>query len=131
MLRRAIPALFAALLLGSLLGGCSVYRLDIQQGNYVDREMLDQLEVGMTRDQVRFVLGTPMVQSPLHPDRWDYPFYYDSLYEARDSVHRLTVYFENDRVSRIYTTGFEEQEKGEDGQEATEPVVTPFEEGNS
>lgn len=51
-----------------------VYRPDIQQGNFVSREMVDQLRVGMTPDQVRFVLGTPLMVDVFHGERWDYPF---------------------------------------------------------
>ncbi|HET9679710.1 MAG TPA: outer membrane protein assembly factor BamE, partial [Gammaproteobacteria bacterium] len=56
-----LAALFLAFL---LLPACTVYRLDIQQGNFIDQEMRDQLEVGMTREQVLFVMGTPMVKDP-------------------------------------------------------------------
>ncbi len=52
----------------------SPYRPDIQQGNFVSEEMLAQLKVGMTRDQVRFVLGTSLLTDIFHADRWDYPF---------------------------------------------------------
>jgi outer membrane protein assembly factor BamE len=52
----------------------SPYRPDIQQGNFVSKEMLAQLKTGMTRDQVRFVLGTPLLNDIFHADRWDYPF---------------------------------------------------------
>lgn len=101
-------ALFTAI---ALLPACTVYRLDIQQGNFVDQEMRDKLEVGMTREQVLFVMGTPMVQDPFHPNRWDYVYYLDSRYDERDRAHRLTVFFENDRVSNIVAVGFEDIEK--------------------
>ena len=52
----------------------SPYRIDIQQGNFVSREMVSQLKEGMTREQVRFVMGTPMLTDLFHADRWDYPF---------------------------------------------------------
>ncbi len=52
----------------------SPYRPDIQQGNFISEEMVQQLKVGMTRDQVRFVLGTPLMTDIFHADRWDYPF---------------------------------------------------------
>jgi outer membrane protein assembly factor BamE len=52
----------------------SPYRPDIQQGNFVSQEMLAQLKVGMTRDQVKFLLGTPLMADVFHGDRWDYPF---------------------------------------------------------
>lgn len=51
-----------------------VYRLRIAQGNYIEQKMIDQLEVGMTKRQVRFVMGTPLVEDTFNPDRWDYYF---------------------------------------------------------
>ena len=53
----------------------SVYRPDLQQGNAVTPEMVEKLKVGMTRNQVRFVLGTPLIADVFHPDRWDYYFF--------------------------------------------------------
>ena len=52
-----------------------VYRSPIAQGNFIDQEDLDQLELGMTRSQVRFLLGTPMIDDPFHKNRWDYVYY--------------------------------------------------------
>jgi outer membrane protein assembly factor BamE len=52
----------------------SPYRPDIQQGNFVSKEMLAQLKPGMTRDQVRFVMGSPLLNDIFHENRWDYPF---------------------------------------------------------
>src|SRR5688572_9091823 len=65
-------ALLAALL---ALGAC-VYRINIQQGNFLDPKALEQLQAGMTRSQVRFLLGTPMVADAFDPDRWDYVYYF-------------------------------------------------------
>jgi len=78
----------------------SPYRPDIQQGNFVSQEMLDQLKVGQTRDQVKFILGTPLLADAFHTDRWDYPFYL-----ARGSgeltTSRVSVYFKDNQVARI------------------------------
>jgi len=52
----------------------SPYRPDIQQGNFVSQEMLAQLKAGMSKDQVKFLLGTPLMADVFHADRWDYPF---------------------------------------------------------
>ncbi|ACO80423.1 outer membrane lipoprotein OmlA [Azotobacter vinelandii CA] len=57
------------------LAGCTipgVYKIDIQQGNVVTQDMIDQLRPGMTRRQVRFVMGSPLITDTFHPDRWDY-----------------------------------------------------------
>ena len=60
----------------TLLSGCGIipgiYKIDIQQGNVVTQEMVDQLRPGMTTRQVRFIMGTPLIQDTFHPNRWDY-----------------------------------------------------------
>ncbi len=73
------------------------YRPDIQQGNFVSQEMLDQLKAGMTRDQVKFVLGTPMLSDVFHENRWDYPFYL-ARGNGELTTSRVTVYFKDDKV---------------------------------
>jgi len=62
------------LLILSMAGGC-VYQANLSQGNLLKQEDLDQVEVGMTRRQVRFLLGTPMIDDPFHEERWDYVYY--------------------------------------------------------
>jgi outer membrane protein assembly factor BamE len=78
----------------------SPYRPDIQQGNFVSQEMLDQLKVGQTREQVRFLLGTPLLMDMFHADRWDYPFYL-ARGNGELTTSRVTVYFKNDVVERF------------------------------
>ena len=78
------------------------YRIDIQQGNYFSAEMVAQLKEGMTREQVRFVLGTPLVTDIFHANRWDYVFYRE-LGNGRKENHRLSIFFENDKLAR-YTS---------------------------
>lgn len=78
----------------------SPYRPDIQQGNFVSQEMLDQLKVGQTRDQVRFILGSPMLNDAFHEDRWDYPFYL-ARGNGELTTSRVTVFFKDDRVERF------------------------------
>ena len=77
-----------------------VYRIDIQQGNAVDREMLDRIEIGMERRKVRFILGTPLLVDPFNQDRWDYVY---SLRRGsgEEVGQRVAVYFADDRVVRI------------------------------
>jgi len=87
-------------LLCLLLSAC-VFRMDIQQGNVLEEDSVDQVEVGMSRSAVQFLLGTPMVADSFHAGRWDYPYY---LRRGRsENIQRrwIVVYFENDRVSRI------------------------------
>jgi outer membrane protein assembly factor BamE len=82
------------------LGIFSPYRPDIQQGNFVSQEMVAQLKVGMTPDQVIFLLGTPLLNDVFHGERWDYPFRMQKG-NGEITTSSVTVYFENNRVSRI------------------------------
>lgn len=76
------------------------YRIDIRQGNYITQEMVAQLKPGMTRDQVRFILGTPLVADIFHADRWDYIY---RLKPGRGEVQqrRFTVFFEDHKLVRV------------------------------
>src|SRR5262249_39096617 len=75
------------------LQGC-VYRMNIQQGNFLEPRALEQLQVGMTRSQVRYLLGTPMVPDAFDKDRWDYLYYLKKgRLHAPDQRH-LIVYFQ-------------------------------------
>jgi outer membrane protein assembly factor BamE len=90
-----------ALVLAALALTACVYRIDIQQGNLLDDDDIGQVEVGMTRSQVQFLLGTPMVADSFHRDRWDYAYYFRRG-RSPDVIQRwVIVYFENDRVARI------------------------------
>jgi len=82
------------------LAAC-VYRIDIQQGNLLDEEDITQVDLGMTRSQVQFLLGTPMVSDSFHRDRWDYAYYYRRGRSPDADRRWVVVYFENDRVQRI------------------------------
>jgi len=84
----------------AISSGC-VYRANIAQGNLVKEEDLGQLEAGMTKNQVRFLLGTPMIDDPFHIDRWDYVYYLKV--GRRDTVAKrwVSVFFANDVVSEI------------------------------
>ncbi|CAN0072997.1 unnamed protein product [Phaeothamnion confervicola] len=76
------------------------YRIDIQQGNFLSQETVSQLKKGMTREQVRFVLGTPLVTDIFHPDRWDY-VYYRELQDGKTDRRNISVFFEQDRLARV------------------------------
>ena len=98
---RLLVTLLAAICLSAcgFVGFPGVYKIDVEQGNIVTTEMVDQLKPGMSRRQVRFILGTPLVEDPFNPDRWDYPYVkrngMDVLNESR-----LTVYFDGDTLVR-------------------------------
>jgi outer membrane protein assembly factor BamE len=101
--RTARPPRAATLLLclsALFVAGC-VYRMPIQQGNLLDPSQVEQLEEGMTRTQVSFLLGTPMVPPGFDDSRWDY-YYYVKVPRLREPyTRRLTVFFENDKVVRF------------------------------
>lgn len=82
------------------LGFLRPYRPDIQQGNFISREMVAQLKEGMTQDQVRFVLGTPLLTDVFHTDRWDYPFRMTKG-NGEMTASRVTLTFVDKRLTRI------------------------------
>ena len=90
----------------ALLGGCGnfgsmdfpgVYKISIPQGNIITQEMVDQLRPGMTKRQVIFVMGTPLVRDPYHQDRWDYVYNFQPGGGERGQ-ERLSVVFEDDQL---------------------------------
>ena len=93
-------AVAALLLIAAAMGGC-VHRPYIQQGNYLETTDVDQVTSGMTRSQVRYLLGTPMISDPFTAQRWDYIY---TLKRGRnrkvDRAH-FVVYFDEDKVSRV------------------------------
>tara|TARA_Y100001960_G_scaffold246284_1_gene261272 strand:- start:916 stop:1344 length:429 start_codon:yes stop_codon:yes gene_type:complete len=89
-----------------VLNGCiRNYRVEIQQGNVISAEQIKKITPGTSRNEVRFILGTPLIEDPFHAKRWDY-FY--SLDPAKGEVvtkYRLSVWFENDQVVRTVVEG--------------------------
>jgi outer membrane protein assembly factor BamE len=79
----------------------SVYRMEIQQGNYLSQEAVSQLKLGMTKDQVRFVLGTPLVTDIFHENRWDYVYRRQRANSSEIEERRVTVLFEDDKLVRL------------------------------
>jgi len=106
-----VSAGVAVLLAAALLHGCksvelpkvpgvTPYRMVIQQGNFISQEMVAQLKPGMSKEQVRFVLGTPLVTDIFHADRWDYVFYRESA-DGKREQRNLSVVFEKDKLARV------------------------------
>jgi outer membrane protein assembly factor BamE len=89
-------------LLGTALAvaGC-VYRANISQGNLIKQDDLDQVEIGMTRNQVRFLLGTPLIDDPFHADRWDYVYYIKIGRDDAGFKRWVSIVFTDDKVSEI------------------------------
>jgi len=102
---RAIKVGIAAVLTACTLAACGSsnwgfpYRAGVQQGNWITQEQVALLQPGMTREQVRFALGSPTLTSVLHSNRWDYPYFFKPGYGTSDE-RKFTVFFENDQLVR-------------------------------
>jgi outer membrane protein assembly factor BamE len=90
----------ALLMLCSLLSSC-VYRINIQQGNFLENKDIDQVNVGMTRSQVRYLLGTPMVADSFQSTRWDYVYYFSKGRSRHIDKRHFIVFFDGDKVASI------------------------------
>lgn len=114
-----------ALVLGVLLGasGC-VYRPTIQQGNLLKSEDVDQVTVGMTRSQVRYLLGTPMVSDPFAPQRWDYVYRLTHGRPRRTDSAHFIVRFEGDTVVAVEKVDAPEPRVEDESLPATPPVLS-------
>jgi len=103
--RRGLSTL-AWLALATMLSACSnlefpwVYRLDIDQGNIITQDMVNQLKPGMTRDQVKFVMGSPLIVDPFHRDRWDYVYTLRKA-DGKRTREELAVYFKDDQLASL------------------------------
>jgi len=97
---RIFRLLLVSLSLGLLTSAC-VYRINIQQGNFLDQAAVEQVKPGMTRSQVRYLLGTPMVADSFNKERWDYIYYLKKGRTRHVDSRRVTVYFEDDKVARL------------------------------
>jgi outer membrane protein assembly factor BamE len=93
-----LSCLLGAAALGT--GGC-VYRPNIQQGNLLHTKDIDQVQVGMTRSQVRYLLGTPMISDPFNPQRWDYIYTFQRGREPKVERAHFVVRFDGDKVSSV------------------------------
>src|ERR1700749_1548095 len=80
--------------------GC-VYRINIQQGNFLNQGAVDTVKEGMTRSQVRYLLGTPMVADSFNKERWDYIYYLKKGRTRHVDSRRVTVYFDGDKAANL------------------------------
>jgi outer membrane protein assembly factor BamE len=76
------------------------YRIDVRQGNFVTQDMVAQLKPGQTKDQVRFILGTPLVSDPFHAERWDYIYRFQHGRE-KPQQRQLIVFFDDGKLARV------------------------------
>lgn len=77
-----------------------LYKVDIQQGNVIEQDMLDRLKPGMNKNQVKFILGTPVIVDPFHNNRWEYVYSFQEGGGIREQRH-FTAHFEDDKLTRI------------------------------
>jgi outer membrane protein assembly factor BamE len=92
----------------SLLASCGVprvpgitpYKPEIQQGNYLSQEQLAQVKPGMTREQVRFILGTPLLTDIFHAERWDYVYWREGT-DGKREQRKITLFFDQGKLARM------------------------------
>ncbi len=95
-----------SLALALLLGACALpdfmapYRIDIQQGNFIAQDLVSQLKPGMSKEQVRYILGTPLVTDIFHAERWDYVYWFDRRGQPLER-RRLAVFFQDGKLARL------------------------------
>jgi outer membrane protein assembly factor BamE len=96
-MRRILITIFSAAV---MITGCSIYKIDVQQGNTLEIEKVAQLKTGMNKQQVQFLLGTAMLKDPFHPNRWDYVYSFTPG-GSEMKKHHLTLHFENSLLVAI------------------------------
>lgn len=102
-----MPKLITALVAALLLSACStiefpfVYRIDIEQGNIITQEMVDQLRPGMSRSQVEYVMGSALIKDTFNEERWDYVYAFREGATDERIQRRLSVFFQDDRLVRL------------------------------
>ena len=101
-----------------------VYKLDVQQGNVVTQDMVNQLKPGMSKRQVRYIMGTPLLVDSFDPDRWDY-FYSLKNHEDEYSHERLTLRFSNDQLMGLEGNFRPVQAAEQEINDAAVPVNNP------
>ena len=85
-----------------LTSACTIHRIDVQQGNVITKDMVDQLKTGMTKGQVLFVMGSPLIEDPFHTGRWDYVFTMQPGDTRKITEYkRVSVLFKDEKVDNI------------------------------
>ena len=98
-----------------------VYKIDVPQGNIVTQDMVNQLHIGMSKRQVNYAMGTPLVVDVFHPERWDYIYSFQQG-GHKPVRHRVTLYFDKDQLTHI--EGDYQPQPGAVSQAAKETTVT-------
>jgi outer membrane protein assembly factor BamE len=104
--------LLLVLSIALVTSGCGIlYKQPIYQGNLLEKSAIDQLQAGMTKQQVQLLLGSPSIEDPFHHDRWDYTATQRTGRLARIEKKNLVLYFENDTLARWDGDYFPEQDE--------------------
>ena len=113
--------------LAALIAGCGLlprmHRVTVQQGNVITQDMIDQLKPGMTRRQVAFIMGEPVVKNTFNPDRWDY-VYSIVIPNVGTQTYRVSLYFDQDLLG-YFTGDFAPSSATESADTAQEATETP------
>ena len=109
---RTLPAAFIATALAVVVSGCGIlYKQPIYQGNLIEKAAADQLQAGMSKQQVVNLLGTPSIADPFHHDRWDYTASQRDGRRGHTDVKDLTLWFQGDSLNRWEGEYFPEQDE--------------------
>ncbi len=84
-----------------LVTGCTIYKMEVQQGNALSNETVSQLQRGMSKDQVAALLGNPLLQDNFRSNRWDYVYYNLRGKEVSSKKQNLTLFFQNDQLIQV------------------------------
>jgi outer membrane protein assembly factor BamE len=109
---RKLPSVVLAIAMASVISGCGIlYKQPIYQGNLIEKTSADQLQAGMSRQQVMTLLGTPSIADPFHHERWDYTASERTNRRGTVAVKNLTLWFEGDALSKWEGDYFPEQDE--------------------
>lgn len=118
---------YLIILVGLTLSACStlqfpgIYRLPIEQGNIITQEMVDQLQPGMSRSQVEYIMGTALIQDSFNENRWDYVYTLRRGDLSREQKN-LTIFFEGDRMTH-FTGDYEPSPVDQDSDPEEDPAL--------
>jgi len=109
-MRILLICITSIIFMGISLSACTIYEIDIQQGNVLDQEAVDKLKIGMSKQQVLFVLGSPIIKDAFHPNRWDYVH---TFRPGKGTMTRriITVFFKKNKLIKINDSTKKEKTK--------------------
>ncbi len=96
----SLPSMPSMPSMPNVSGWLTPYKIDVRQGNYVSQDMVSQLKPGMSKDQVRYALGSPLITDMFHADRWDYVYRLQSG-NGKVEERKLTIYFDQGKLIRL------------------------------